>query len=88
MTGISLCINTLDERIERQREMKEALDLQQQPEASLMPFGAFPYVMCLIGLRDIRDYRIFSDETQKFVIDGSAFNIKEESCTLFYWAKK
>jgi hypothetical protein len=39
----------------------------------------FPYALCLIGLRDIRDYRIFSDETKRYVVGGSAFNIKEKS---------
>ncbi|MCK5717292.1 MAG: AAA-like domain-containing protein, partial [Thiomargarita sp.] len=43
---------------------------------------AFPHALCLIGLRDIRDYRIFSDSTQDYVIGGSAFNIKEKSIRL------
>ncbi len=40
---------------------------------------AFPHALCLIGLRDVRDYRIYSDETQRYVVGGSAFNIKEKS---------
>ncbi len=40
---------------------------------------AFPHSLCLIGLRDIRDYRIYSDSTKRYVVGGSAFNIKEES---------
>jgi len=43
---------------------------------------AFPHAMCLIGLRDIRDYRIYSDSTKKYIIGGSAFNIKEKSIRL------
>lgn len=45
------------------------------------PHG-FPHTLALIGLRDLRDYRIFSDATQSFVIGGSAFNIKDESLTM------
>lgn len=40
---------------------------------------AFPHSLCLIGLRDIRDYRIFSEADQRYVIGGSAFNIKDKS---------
>ena len=43
---------------------------------------AFPHALCLIGLRDIRDYRIYSDSDQRYVIGGSAFNIKEKSIRL------
>jgi len=43
---------------------------------------AFPHAMCLIGVRDIRDYRIYSDSTKKYIIGGSAFNIKEKSIRL------
>jgi hypothetical protein len=43
---------------------------------------AFPHAMCLIGLRDIRDYRIYSDSSQRYIIGGSAFNIKEKSIRL------
>jgi len=43
---------------------------------------AFPHAVCLIGLRDIRDYRIYSDNSKRYVIGGSAFNIKEKSIRL------
>jgi hypothetical protein len=43
---------------------------------------AFPHALCLIGLRDIRDYRIYSDSSQRYIIGGSAFNIKEKSIRL------
>ncbi len=43
---------------------------------------AFPHSVCLIGVRNIRDYRIFSDREQRYVIGGSAFNIKDESLTI------
>jgi len=43
---------------------------------------AFPHAMCLIGLRDIRDYRIYSDESKRYIIGGSAFNIKDKSIRL------
>lgn len=43
---------------------------------------AFPHSVALIGLRDIRDYRIYSEHDKRFIIGGSAFNIKDESLTL------
>jgi hypothetical protein len=43
---------------------------------------AFPQALCMIGLRDIRDYRIYSDASKRFIIGGSAFNIKEKSIRL------
>lgn len=42
----------------------------------------FPQSVCLFGVRDVRDYRIWSDEQQAMVLGGSAFNIKAESLTL------
>jgi len=42
----------------------------------------FPQSLCLIGVRDVRDYRIYSDEQQTMVLGGSAFNVKAESLTL------
>ncbi len=39
----------------------------------------FPQSVCLIGVRDVRDYRIWSDEQQAMVLGGSAFNIKTKS---------
>ncbi len=43
---------------------------------------AFPQSIALIGLRDIRDYRIYSENEKRFVIGGSAFNIKDQSLTM------
>jgi hypothetical protein len=43
---------------------------------------AFPQALCMIGLRDIRDYRIYSDSSQRYIVGGSAFNIKEKSIRL------
>ena len=42
----------------------------------------FPQSVCLIGVRDVRDYRIWSDEQQATILGGSAFNIKAKSLTL------
>ncbi|MCF7899306.1 AAA-like domain-containing protein [Candidatus Babeliales bacterium] len=42
----------------------------------------FPQTACLIGLRDVRDYRIWSDVEHQIVLGGSAFNIKAESLRL------
>jgi AAA domain len=42
----------------------------------------FPHSVALIGLRDIRDYRIYSEIEKRYVIGGSAFNIKDESLTM------
>lgn len=44
--------------------------------------SAFPQSICLIGVRDVKDYKIFSEEKQSKVIGGSAFNIKVESLVL------
>jgi hypothetical protein len=38
----------------------------------------FPQSVCLIGVRDVRDYRIWSDAKQQIIVGGSAFNIKDE----------
>ena len=43
---------------------------------------AFPKSVCLVGVRDIRDYRIFSNKEKKYVVGGSAFNIKETSLVM------
>ena len=48
---------------------------------ALRPTG-FPHAAALIGLRDIRDYRIYSENEKRFVIGGSAFNIKDESLAM------
>ncbi|MCB9493004.1 MAG: DEAD/DEAH box helicase family protein [Epsilonproteobacteria bacterium] len=42
----------------------------------------FPQAVCLVGVRDVRDYRIWSDSAQATVLGGSAFNIKAKSLTL------
>lgn len=42
----------------------------------------YPQALCLIGVRDVRDYRIWSDEEKAVVLGGSAFNIKSESLRL------
>ena len=39
----------------------------------------FPNSICLIGVRDIRDYPIWSEEKQSVILGGSAFNISAES---------
>jgi Archaeal ATPase. len=41
--------------------------------------NGFPQSVCLIGVRDVRDYRIWSDEQQAMILGGSAFNIKTKS---------
>jgi len=48
----------------------------------------FPQSVCLIGVRDVRDYRIWSDELQAMVLGGSAFNIKSESLRLHDFTKE
>lgn len=42
----------------------------------------FPQSICLIGLRDVRDYRIWSKEAGEYVSGASPFNIKAESIVL------
>ncbi len=42
----------------------------------------FPQSVCLIGVRDVRDYMIWSDKEQKSILGGSAFNIKSDSLVL------
>jgi hypothetical protein len=44
--------------------------------------NSFPQSLCLIGVRDVRDYRIWSDAKQQIVLGGSAFNIQDESLRL------
>jgi hypothetical protein len=43
---------------------------------------AFPQSVCLIGVRDVRDYRIWSEAGKQVILGGSAFNIKAESLRL------
>jgi hypothetical protein len=42
----------------------------------------FPHSLYLIGLRDVRDYRIWSRDEQKHISASSPFNIKAESLLL------
>lgn len=42
----------------------------------------FPQSLCLIGLRDVRDYRVWSREQGVYVSTSSPFNIKAFSLTL------
>ena len=44
--------------------------------------GGFPQSVVLCGVRDVRDYRIYSSSAQTMVTGGSAFNIKAESLRL------
>src|SRR6056297_3014537 len=43
---------------------------------------SFPQSVILCGVRDVRDYRIFSDRDQQMITGGSAFNVKAESLTV------
>src|SRR6056297_2475383 len=44
--------------------------------------NAFSQSVILCGVRDVRDYRIFSDKDQQMITGGSAFNIKAKSLTV------
>ena len=44
--------------------------------------GGFPQSVVLCGVRDVRDYRIYSSSEKTIVTGGSAFNIKAESLRL------
>jgi len=44
--------------------------------------GLFPQSIVLCGVRDVRDYRIYSDKDKSVITGGSAFNIKAESLRL------
>jgi len=48
----------------------------------------FPQSVLLCGVRDVRDYRIFSDKDQQIITGGSAFNVKAESLTVGDFTKK
>lgn len=50
--------------------------------------SSFPKAVALIGVRDVRDYRIYSKEKQGYILGGSAFNIKETSIKLSYFSKE
>jgi len=53
----------------------------QRPES-------FPQSVILCGVRDVRDYRIFSDKDQQMITGGSAFNIKAKSLTVGDFTKE
>lgn len=42
----------------------------------------FPQSIVLCGVRDVRDYRIHSDQEKSIITGGSAFNVKAESLRL------
>lgn len=42
----------------------------------------FPQSLCLVGLRDVRDYKVWSREHGVYVSSSSPFNIKAESLSL------
>src|SRR6056297_3529144 len=48
----------------------------------------FPQSIILCGVRDVRDYRIFSDKDQQMITGGSAFNIKAKSLTVGDFSKE
>lgn len=48
----------------------------------------FPHALCLIGLRDVRDYRIWSREEGKLVSTSSPFNIKAKSLELLNFSSE
>src|SRR6056297_1919871 len=50
--------------------------------------NAFPQSIILCGVRDVRDYRIFSDKDQQMITGGSAFNIKAKSLTVGDFSKE
>ncbi len=56
--------------------------LRQLRSGYTMRPGAFPQSVILCGVRDVRDYRIYSDEQKDVVTGGSAFNIKTKSLRL------
>lgn len=47
----------------------------------------FPQSICLIGLRDVRDYRVWSKESGVYVSTSSPFNIKAQSLTIANFSK-
>jgi hypothetical protein len=49
---------------------------------------SFPQAVCLIGVRDVRDYRIWSEEQGNMILGGSAFNIKSDSLLLGDFTKE
>ncbi len=49
--------------------------------------GRFPQSVVLCGVRDVRDYRIWSGSAKTMIAGGSAFNIKAESLRLGDFSK-
>jgi len=49
---------------------------------------SFPQSVILCGVRDVRDYRIFSDKDQQMITGGSAFNVKAKSLTVGDFSKE
>jgi len=48
----------------------------------------FPQSIILCGVRDVRDYRIYSDSKKEVITGGSAFNIKSKSLTIGNFSKE
>ena len=55
------------------RQLRAGYD--QRPEG-------FPHSIVLCGVRDVRDYRIYSTDEDRMVLGGSAFNIRSKSLRL------
>lgn len=47
----------------------------------------FPHSLALIGLRDVRDFRIYSEQAKRYEMGGSAFNIKDKSLVMGNFSK-
>ncbi|MEA1884299.1 MAG: ATP-binding protein, partial [Thermotogota bacterium] len=56
--------------------------LRQLREGYTQRPDSFPQSIILCGVRDVRDYRIFSDKDQQMITGGSAFNVKAKSLTV------
>ena len=56
--------------------------LRQLRAGYYLRHGGFPRSVILCGVRDVRDYRIYSSSEKTMVTGGSAFNIKAESLRL------
>ncbi len=56
--------------------------LRQLRSGYTMRPAHFPQSVILCGVRDVRDYRLYSDKEKSVITGGSAFNIKAESFRL------
>lgn len=56
--------------------------LRQLRSGHLVRPREFPQSVILCGVRDVRDYRIFSAQDENYTSGGSAFNVKAESLRL------